>query len=116
MRYGPRMRRMLLPTAVVLIACVCAASVHAARGGVPPLVFPVVGAVSYSDDFGQPRPGGRHEGNDLLADKRAPAVAVEAGVAKYWTTSANAGCMLYLHGDSGTMYRVHPSEQRSDRR
>jgi hypothetical protein len=104
MRYGPRMRRMLLPTAAVLIACVCAASGHAARGGVPALLFPVVGAVSYTDDFGQPRPGGTHQGNDLLADKRAPAVAVEPGVAKYWTTSANAGCMLYLYGDSGTMY------------
>ena len=23
---------------------------------------------------------------------------------KYWTTSASAGCMLYLYGDSGTTY------------
>jgi hypothetical protein len=104
MRYGPPMRRLLLPTAVVTIACACATSAHAARGGVPSLLFPVVGAVSYTDDFGQARPGGTHQGNDLLADKRAPAVAVEPGVAKYWTTSANAGCMLYLYGDSGTMY------------
>jgi Peptidase family M23 len=97
------MRRMLLPTAVVLAAC-SAATAQATKGGVPALVFPVVGTVTYSDDFGQPRPGGSHQGNDLLADKRAPAVAVEPGIAKYWTTSANAGCMLYLYGDSGTMY------------
>ena len=45
-----------------------------------------------------------HQGNDLLGDKRAPAVAVEAGTVKYWTTSASAGCMLYLYGASGTMY------------
>ena len=70
----------------------------------PPLVFPVVGAVTYHDDFGEPRAGGPHQGNDLLAAKRAPAVAVEDGTVEYWTTSASAGCMLYLHGDSGTMY------------
>ncbi len=50
------------------------------------------------------RAGGPHQGNDLLADKRAPAIAVESGTIEYWTTSASAGCMLYLKGESGTMY------------
>jgi hypothetical protein len=95
------MRRLLL--ASVAIALVCA-SASTAASGVPKLLFPVVGAVNYTDDFGQPRPGGPHQGNDLLADKRAPAIAVEAGTIEYWTTSASAGCMLYLKGDSGTMY------------
>ena len=75
------------------------------RTGVPdPLVFPVVGEVSYENDFGDPRPQGRHEGDDILAERRAPVVAVEAGTVKFWTTSAAAGCMLYLYGDSGTTY------------
>jgi hypothetical protein len=98
------MRSSLLLSAVALAACICTSTVDASRGGVPAIVFPVVGSVTYSDDFGQPRSGGSHEGNDLLADKRAPAVAVEPGTVKYWTTSASAGCMLYLYGDSGTMY------------
>jgi hypothetical protein len=68
------------------------------------IIFPVVGQVSYVDDFGAPRPGGRHQGNDLMAAKRSPAVAAEAGKVKYWTTSRAAGCMLYLYGDSGTSY------------
>jgi len=68
------------------------------------IVFPVVGAVSYIDDFGAPRPGGAHQGNDLMAAKRSPAVAAEAGTVKYWTTSRTAGCMLYLYGQSGTVY------------
>jgi len=67
-------------------------------------VFPVVGTVQYEDDFGQPRNGGAHEGNDILAARKAVAVAVENGKVKFWTTSANAGCMLYLYGDSGTTY------------
>jgi hypothetical protein len=75
------------------------------RSGVPdPLVFPVIGEVSYENDFGDPRPQGHHEGNDIVADRRAPVVAVEAGKVKFWTTSAAAGCMLYLYGESGTTY------------
>jgi Peptidase family M23 len=68
------------------------------------IVFPVVGQVQYVDDFGAPRAGGPHQGNDLMAAKKSPAVAAEAGTVKYWTTSATAGCMLYLYGVSGTIY------------
>jgi Peptidase family M23 len=68
------------------------------------IIFPVVGQVSYIDDFGAPRPGGRHQGNDLMSAKKSPAVAAESGTVKYWTTSRAAGCMLYLYGESGTIY------------
>jgi hypothetical protein len=93
----------------VLLACICvligagAASASAGKS-VPPLIFPVVGTVHYIDDFGAPRPGGPHQGNDLMAAKKSPAVAAEAGKVKFWTSSARAGCMLYLYGDSGTTY------------
>jgi len=89
---------------LIAAATTGAATARAGKGGVPPLIFPVVGQVSYTDDFGDPRPGGRHQGNDLMAPKRATAVAVEPGTVKFWTTSPNAGCMLYLEGDSGTTY------------
>jgi hypothetical protein len=96
------MRRLI----AVLVAAVAlvSASTSAAKSGVPPLLFPVVGPVTYTNDFGQARAGGTHQGNDLLGTKRAPVVAVEEGTVEFWTTSANAGCMLYLHGVSGTMY------------
>jgi peptidase M23-like protein len=74
------------------------------QGAVPTLIFPVAGDVTYIDDFGQPRAGGPHQGNDLMGVKKTPVVAVESGKVTFWTTSANAGCMLYLYGDSGTMY------------
>jgi hypothetical protein len=91
---------------VLLLVCgaLVFAAPAAAASKVPPLLFPVAGPTTYTDDFGQPRPGGVHEGNDLLATKKTPALAVESGKVEFWTTSANAGCMLYLHGDSGTMY------------
>jgi peptidase M23-like protein len=96
--------RARLYLAVVVLALVWVAT-SAAKTAVPPLLFPVVGATSYHDDFGDARSDGPpHPGNDLLAAKRAPAVAVEAGTVSYWTTSPSAGCMLYLHGESGTMY------------
>lgn len=95
--------RRLLPVLVVALALACAGT-SAAKSGVPPLLFPVVGPVTYTNDFGQARPGGGHQGNDLMGAKRAPVVAVEEGTVEFWTTSASAGCMLYLKGVSGTMY------------
>jgi hypothetical protein len=74
------------------------------KAGVPLLIFPVIGQSTYSNDFGAPRGQGGHEGNDIMAPRRAPAVAVEPGTVKFWTTSSRAGCMLYLYGDSGTTY------------
>src|SRR5919201_3747264 len=78
----------------------------ATSAGAPPayIIFPVVGDVQYTDDFGVTRAGGPHQGNDIVAAKKSPAVAAEAGHVKYWTTSARAGCMLYLYGQSGTTY------------
>jgi hypothetical protein len=70
----------------------------------PAIVFPLVGKATYTDDFGAPRAQGRHEGNDILTTWRSPAVAAEDGKVKFWTTSARAGCMLYLYGASGTTY------------
>jgi hypothetical protein len=73
-------------------------------GGAESMVFPIAGPASYSDDFGAPRAQGRHEGNDILTSWRSPAVATEDGKITFWTTSARAGCMLYLYGASGTTY------------
>jgi hypothetical protein len=71
---------------------------------VEPILFPVVGAAKYFDDWGAPRGQGRHAGNDIVTTWRSPAVAAEDGKIKFWTTSARAGCMLYLYGASGTTY------------
>ena len=70
----------------------------------PRLVFPIVGSVAWSNDFGDARCSGSHQGNDLMAPRRTIAVAAEAGKVKYWTSSSAAGCMLYLYGKSGTTY------------
>lgn len=104
----PRTTARILLVAAAL-ALVALAGVHQSRASVanaPParIVFPVVGKTMFSDDFGDPRPGGVHQGNDVLAARHTPVVAVEAGTVQRWTRSASAGCMLYLHGRSGTTY------------
>lgn len=95
-------RGLLLTTCALLLAAGAAAA--SAEAAVPQLVFPVLGEVSYIDDFGDPRVQGSHEGNDIMAPRWAPVVAAEAGKVTFWTTSPRAGCMLYLYGKSGTTY------------
>jgi Peptidase family M23 len=96
---------------VLVFAAVAASAVGLAGGvsaspeaAVPKLVFPIVGSVAFSNDFGAARYSGSHQGNDIMAPRRTIAVAAEAGKVKYWTSSAAAGCMLYLYGNSGTTY------------
>jgi hypothetical protein len=103
-----RRRRFTAARGVLLLVSVLGLAGSAAaaspKGVVPTLIFPVAGDVTYTDDFGQARAGGPHQGNDLMGVKKTPVVAVESGKVTFWTTSASAGCMLYLYGDSGTMY------------
>lgn len=100
-------RILLVAAAVVLVAPVGARQSRAAVAkSAPPerIVFPVVGKATYYDDFGEPRGQGIHQGNDMIAARHTPVVAAEAGTVERWTRSASAGCMLYLHGRSGTTY------------
>jgi len=105
----PRTTARILLSAAAL-GLVASAGVHKSHAAVassaPPtrIVFPVVGKTTFSDDFGDPRPGGTHQGNDMIAARHTPVVAAEGGTVQLWTRSASAGCMLYLHGRSGTTY------------
>jgi hypothetical protein len=51
---------------------------------VRPITFPVIGTVTYYDDFGAPRDGGArtHEGNDLMGKKMIPLVAAVDGTVR----------------------------------
>lgn len=102
-------------TTLLAVAFLCG-SATAANAAVPSrIVFPVVAKTTYSDDFGTPRSGGRtHQGNDVFAERKARLVAVEPGTVMKWTSSANAGCMVYLYGASGTVYHyVHLNNDRT---
>ena len=64
--------------------------------------FPVVGNVTYIDDWHDARPGGWHEGNDIMSVRHQPAVAFEAG--RVDKMPGSGGCMLELQGVSGMVY------------
>ena len=102
-------------TAAALLVLLCTwAFAGTANAAVPRLIFPIIGETVYWDDFGAPRPSGGHQGNDMVADKRTPVVAVERGRVVKYTSSRNAGCMLYLYGRSGTTYMyIHLNNDRT---
>jgi hypothetical protein len=66
--------------------------------------FPVVGNVSFINDYGAPRAGGWHQGNDIMGRRHQPAIAFESGRVDKHVGSGIGTCMLYLHGRSGMTY------------
>jgi hypothetical protein len=91
---------------LLLSGLAAAASASPSSGGsqaVPRLVFPLVAETALWDNYGDSRDTHPHAGIDMENPWRAPVVAVEAGKVSY-ATSGLGGCMLYLHGRSGTMY------------
>ncbi len=69
-------------------------------------VFPLVGAYSYSDDYGAPRHQGRHEGVDIMADRNTPIVAVDDVTVKRLTRveTGLGGIWVWLQRADGTEY------------
>ena len=97
-------RHLLKALSLAIAAFLAVPLASGSTRAVPRLIFPVVGPVTYTNDFGDPRGRLPHQGNDIMAAKKSLVVAVEDGKISFWTSSASAGCMLYLHGRSGTMY------------
>jgi hypothetical protein len=99
-----------------LVLALLLLTLAAGASAAPPqkIVFPVLGTVTYTDDFGDARAGGAHKGIDIVAPKRSLALAAEAGKVEFWARSPSAGCMLYLHGQSGTdYYYIHLNNDRT---
>src|SRR5262245_457054 len=66
------------------------------------LVCPVPGA-AFSNDFGQPRTGHTHQGNDMFAPMGTPNLAVVSGNITYGP-GGSGGNGAYLAGDNGVTY------------
>ena len=68
--------------------------------------FPVEGAVRFSDDFGDPRSGGRtHEGNDLMGAKLQKLLAAVDGKLSFRDGGALSGNMVTITDAGGWSYR-----------
>jgi peptidoglycan LD-endopeptidase LytH len=67
-------------------------------------ICPVQGPHAFSNDYGDPRGGGRsHQGNDILAPKGTPVVANVSGVVTQ-RNGAVSGLAYFLAGDDGNRY------------
>ena len=66
------------------------------------LVCPVP-AAAFSNDFGQPRTGHTHEGNDMFAPMGTPDLAIVSGNITYGP-GGSGGNGAYLEGDNGVTY------------
>jgi len=96
------MRIALLLTIGLLLA-----TTGTAQATDPPFtLFPVVGGAHYTDDFGAARPGGTHQGNDLLAPCGTPVIAVVAGTMQL-DYGDRSGWMIKLTGKSSWYYYIH---------
>lgn len=67
-------------------------------------ICPVQGPRSFSNDWGQPRSGGRrHQGNDILSPRGTPVVASVSGSVRHHNSSLG-GLSYYLKGSDGHTY------------
>jgi hypothetical protein len=93
-------------TLIGLVLATTLSASAAAHASAVPMLFPVVGGASYVDDYGDARPQGRHQGNDLMAPKHTPVIAVASGVVKL-QHSGRGGYMLYLRNASHEWLYIH---------
>ena len=68
--------------------------------------FPVVGSVSYQNDYGASRGGGTrsHAGVDLMAKRGQKVISVESGTITSKKYSSSCGYSLGISGDDGNYY------------
>ncbi|MEZ5381684.1 MAG: M23 family metallopeptidase [Microthrixaceae bacterium] len=68
--------------------------------------FPVVGAVSFKNDYGSSRGGGSrsHQGVDIMANRGQRVVAPESGTITTAKWSSSCGYSLGISGDDGIYY------------
>ncbi len=97
---------MRILTLIILGLALLAPTAASADAAAPFTLFPVIGGAHYTDDFGAPRPGGTHEGNDLLAPCGTPTVAVVPGTVSL-EYGDRSGWMVTLKGTSSWYRYIH---------
>jgi len=89
-----------------------AARQSGAAGGLPPgtipdFLCPVAGGVSFTNDWGNPRSGGRtHKGTDMFAAKGTPVVAVVDGTLRF-SDGGLGGISIWVRGNGASFYYAH---------
>ncbi|MFH0952664.1 MAG: VCBS repeat domain-containing M23 family metallopeptidase [Patescibacteria group bacterium] len=93
--------------AAAFVGLVFGLSISPVKAAVRDIIFPVVGAVSHSNDFSAPRSGGRiHKGNDIFAERMRPLIAaVDGFVCWIAFPQPSYGYGLEIEDEDGWIYR-----------
>ncbi len=89
-----------------------AAKKSGAAGGLPPgtipdFICPVAGSNHFTNDWGNPRSGGRtHKGTDVFAARGTPLVAVTDGTLRF-SDGGLGGIAIWLKGSGASYYYAH---------
>lgn len=76
-------------------------------GTIPDFICPVAGSVSFTNDWGNPRSGGRtHKGTDMFAARGVPVVAVTDGTLRF-SNGGLGGISIWLKGSGASYYFAH---------
>lgn len=106
--------RVLIATLIALCVAAPAATARSAERSAPFTIFPVLGGASYVDDYGDARPQGSHQGNDLMAPCGTEALAVVDGRIDV-SYGSRSGWMITLYGARNWYRYIHmqgPSKRR----
>ncbi len=81
---------------------------HSAQAA-PAILFPVIGSTNYSNDFGAPRTGHTHQGNDIFGRKGQPLIAVMDGTVEWVTTPRKGSGMQFSiqSADGWSFWYIH---------
>lgn len=76
-------------------------------GTIPDFICPVAGHVSFTNDWGNPRSGGRtHKGTDMFAARGTPVVAVVDGTLRF-SDGGLGGIAVWVRGSGASFYYAH---------
>jgi murein DD-endopeptidase MepM/ murein hydrolase activator NlpD len=76
-------------------------------GTIPDFACPVAGSVKFTNDWGNPRSGGRsHKGTDMFAARGVPVVAVTDGTLRF-SDGGLGGIAIWLKGNGASYYYAH---------
>lgn len=95
---------------LAILALLIGAPAASAQRTAPFALFPVVGGATYTDDYGDARPQGSHEGNDLMAPCGTPVIAVVDGRISV-SNGSRSGWMVTLVGKRSWYRYIHMQGQ-----
>jgi murein DD-endopeptidase MepM/ murein hydrolase activator NlpD len=76
-------------------------------GTIPDFICPVAGPVHFTNDWGNPRSGGRtHKGTDMFAARNTPVVAVVDGTLRF-SNGGLGGIAIWVNGRGASFYYAH---------